>query len=1134
MKKILLIGCGLLTLAVARQFVHKSNGTAEEHQPEETFNQAVLKAGVAVNFTLPATLNTSIGIYNGDILLRTLVAGKTLTAGKHSIIWDGADDNGKKVQLPDVTARIQTDSIKAIPEDIGNTSVFSHGEKVHHSYQPFCAMAECGDFIYIGRGGDESRTPFYKVRKNAPNIKINVLYDQHLGISAPWLVSDGNIVLVAGGDSWTGHTSAVVAIRAGADTIITWPGAESWTTAKGNAIPAVFGKRTNPYDVENIDYGIRGLAIQKNGNKVFVSHRSTIHIHDKTKNFRLIDSVNFPGGNVGNIAADNANHLYVTEGNIIKKYNITGNGLSYAGISFTVAKPLSVSVSADNAKVTIIDSISQQVKWFTSEGVSLPPQGEDGGYQKNANVTYNKFSFNTRDYTQEYVAHMSDGNYWVGDRGNARALLFTAARVLKDEIMYMPTHYLVYVDEGNVSNVFANFMQFSLDYKKPIKAGNNSWVLTHNWLDQIKWEDISNRPKEIYNPTTLSNGHTYALIPAHTPGGRNNYRIIELQKNGTVRYTKQTCKESDLHADGNIYGMDGFHPANKTIRFYKYQIQGFDADKDPVYAGPNTYKNSPLTTGTDPFLSGGGMQRNFEIFSNGATTTFNNYTPQAGGSKKYHFGIFKDNQWLVKTMVNTHPQYIGMFPKDFAFDIGNGVHLAGTVQVTAGKFAVVGYKGEFWKGSQAGFYMLYTEAGLPVIIFGNGGNEGEEAKQGFWGNVGSIHLFKDTQGDLALICNDEARRSSMGIWRIKNTASLKTQIIPLQINNTNGVMQEQYSGSEIDRQNIVSDSVIGAVNYSGPAKTMVYKGYFKPQFTGTYTFFTQVSGGVRLWIDTLEKPIIEQWNNAGKKDFSATFKVVADSVYQFRMELLNTTVANLEWSAEGLTKALIPTKSLYPLPSSKADNVNLLAGFTEIMQPARNEYGWTITPAQTNKPGEQWQVITGQRSYHPNTLDVTAYKSSSTISELQRTIKIPTKPNWTLEGTLLLDGNNRGNNTWVDIADNTGKVITRFITKIGTPANPDNMYERTLFINNTAVYSTSKNNPNGLILIGQAELPFTVTSQGGNLNIDLAGFILNRANTFETGANKNKPAKIIVHFGDGNGGQEDRIVGFSSLWFKSW
>ncbi len=95
---------------------------------------------------------------------------------------------------------------------------------------------------------------------------------------------------------------------------------------------------------------------------------------------------------------------------------------------------------------------------------------------------------------------------------------------------------------------------------------------------------------------------------------------------------------------------------------------------------------------------------------------------------------------------------------------------------------------------------------------------------------------------------------------------------------------------------------IGSDNFS-----VRWTGQLTPAKTGTYTFYTQADGGVRLYIN--DKLVINHWT-AGANNQSTTFALTAGVAANVRLEYFDTTgtaTAQLLWSGPSIAKAIIPS-----------------------------------------------------------------------------------------------------------------------------------------------------------------------------------------------------------------------------------
>ena len=102
-------------------------------------------------------------------------------------------------------------------------------------------------------------------------------------------------------------------------------------------------------------------------------------------------------------------------------------------------------------------------------------------------------------------------------------------------------------------------------------------------------------------------------------------------------------------------------------------------------------------------------------------------------------------------------------------------------------------------------------------------------------------------------------------------------------------------------------SGIGADNFSAR-----WTGQLTPPKSGTYTFYTQADGGVRLYIN--DNLVINHWT-AGANSKTTTYGLTAGKAINVRLEYFDTTgaaTAQLLWSGPSLTKAVVPATVMNP------------------------------------------------------------------------------------------------------------------------------------------------------------------------------------------------------------------------------
>lgn len=94
-----------------------------------------------------------------------------------------------------------------------------------------------------------------------------------------------------------------------------------------------------------------------------------------------------------------------------------------------------------------------------------------------------------------------------------------------------------------------------------------------------------------------------------------------------------------------------------------------------------------------------------------------------------------------------------------------------------------------------------------------------------------------------------------------------------------------------------------------------WSGQVIPLYSQTYTFYTWSDDGVRLWVNNMVTPLINNWTNHGPTENSATISLTAGQRYQIRMEFFENgggATARLSWSSASQPKVIIPRAQLYP------------------------------------------------------------------------------------------------------------------------------------------------------------------------------------------------------------------------------
>ena len=108
------------------------------------------------------------------------------------------------------------------------------------------------------------------------------------------------------------------------------------------------------------------------------------------------------------------------------------------------------------------------------------------------------------------------------------------------------------------------------------------------------------------------------------------------------------------------------------------------------------------------------------------------------------------------------------------------------------------------------------------------------------------------------------------------------------------------------------DPSIGADTFS-----VRWTGQVQPQYSQTYTFYTNSDDGVRLWVNG--QLLIDNWTDHSPTENSGTIALTANQKYDIVLayyENLGGAVAQLSWSSASQVKQIIPSNRLFPVPAT--------------------------------------------------------------------------------------------------------------------------------------------------------------------------------------------------------------------------
>lgn len=1010
-------------------------------------SQAFSQVKVPFSFTLSSQAKTSAGVYTPTgVLVRTLWSGVTYSAGSHTVYWDGMNDQKLLQANGSYEIRVLQNNVQYQWEGlIGNTSTYDTGYQVHHAFETIYTMAFSSTTCFYNVNYNEQLPAINTFSTTNPQIRTATLLSK--GAVTKLVCTDGNYVYWDGSDANDTTSNFVYATKVSDNSEVT-------NFSSGSSVTVRYSRTySSAIDVQLTALSmVTGLAVQPTGTYLFVAHsrQGVVKVLNKTTG-ALVQTITMTTPTA--MACDNSNNLWViTGGNTVAKYTVNSDGtLTAATVTLSgLVAPIGVAVSTNGTTVSVVDGgTSQQIKSYdNSTGASSWTLGQAGGYATDPTVANDKFMFVDHDAVHGSIAYAADGSFWVVDPGNSRSMHFSAARYYIEMLMFLPHSYSSQVDPNNTTRVFSDYLEFSVDYTKDIRA-SGAWTLVKNWGYNIPttYNDAYWRFK---NLATLSNGRTYAFLRY----GNNALALVELPATGQLRYTSIVWNSLlyTMHPDGSVRGVSGFSAGNPQVWTVQY-ITGFDTNNDPIYGTSSTLATGSPANYTDPNFWGNG---NNVLTSNGYLVNFDAGKP-TNGSSQYHLGGIKvgTTGWTWKTANSTFPLYSSVkFPSDGTYDLGNRVGNAGSYARALDSTIVWGYHGEFWQNSQVNKWQLVSWDGLFVGQFGaTGVDYSGEAAPYMSGNAFAVSFVKGTDGNGYVYLNDESVHSGVHRWKITGLSAIseQKQTVALSAAAT-GLTASYYDSTTLNNtrvKTIHTESTISLTNSTVTLTTKVarptnfsvkWEGFVKPFYNEAYTFYSSSNSGVRLWVN--DSLIINGWSNASATELSSVPLTLDNSVgYKIRMEYfsnINSPICNLSWSSSSQAKQVIPTTSLYAsVPVDTVGGFNLMEGLERRPKLLTdNDHGWRRYPTtddSTSTYTQFWSVGQGYQSYDQfKTPDIFGTFTQPTGTyyiqrDLGKNIKLDY---WRIKAKINFDYDGGNEPTgkgghYVDILDDAGKYIAR-------------------------------------------------------------------------------------------------------------
>jgi hypothetical protein len=341
--------------------------------------------------------------------------------------------------------------------------------------------------------------------------------------------------------------------------------------------------------------------------------------------------------------------------------------------------------------------------------------------------------------------------------------------------MYLPKSYRVAVDPAQPTRVFNQYLEFAVDYSRPL---SEAWRLVRNWgagLDSSYFFDMEG----FHTVVTLRNGRTYGVVSKRD---RRAALIVELAAHGLRSTGAQLEYGERLYPDGSLRR---FVQRFGTIEVFSRGLAGFDAANDPQWDAPELIARLERVQPREPYYhdvpSGVANEPAFPDTSDGVLVFFN-----PGQSPGYHLGGVRVGgdgwQWRASPSGRWTLDRAGDITSlDGTFELGRGVQYPGSIVTTSGRQIVYGYHGEAWNGGQADQWMHYFDDGLFVGQFGAPVYPAQNkvfAKAGAAGNAFSPQLVT-VNGEVYLWHNDESVHAGVHRWHLVGANQIRELEAPI-------------------------------------------------------------------------------------------------------------------------------------------------------------------------------------------------------------------------------------------------------------------------------------------------------------------------------------------------------------------
>ena len=757
-----------------------------------------VKATTTISFKLDEPCQTSAGVYKPDgTLVRTLWSNiPYYSAGTYTATWNGKDDSGNSASAGMYVVKVLQNNLNYVWDGaIGNTSIDSYGFGVHRGYLFIQDLTISGTKAFYTSGYNEGQYAFRSFYTASPQQVQNSWFWDTWVNNSPEIVSSPGIEnrnwRFTTSDSSRVYFADDASYDPNKDTLYGRPGAIVCSMVSDQSL-ATFSKGiviTNTSDAypsgiyAGTQPGLSGLAVQLNGNLLAaaVAPDNKIYLFDKTTGAVSTPasiSINAPGRM--NFATNG--NLWVTTGNSVVCYsNMNGTPTLARTITAGLVAPLAVAANSSNPNLILVadGGSSQQIKAFDTNGTALWTFGLAGGYQTNGPaVANNKFWFQNWTVAAvntvqtllptTFITFAADDSFWVGDEYNNRIMHFDSNRNYLEQIMYQRSSISSTVDKNNPARVFSGFLEFNVDYSKPLAQ---SWTLVNNWEVNVdtNHNTVGHASGGFYGLQTFPNGRTYALIDNRTNRYAYNQmakELCELTTNG-LRFTGIYPGAIKGTSIVNSFGVDGSALAATANgnHWYSSPLTGFNGSNNPVWGTQVTIATAP-TGGANPMNPNIEPFKTTPITANKVVICFDD-----GRGTNYHLGgvALNGNNFLWRAAPAA-----SYFDGHGGYEISNGLTYAGSDVQAIDRHVVFGFHGEFFRSqAQAGQHFHYYDDGLFIGQFGESylGYPTAWIVPSFVGNGFGPVMIK-TNGDYYTYENDESAHGPQR-WHLVNAQDVR-------------------------------------------------------------------------------------------------------------------------------------------------------------------------------------------------------------------------------------------------------------------------------------------------------------------------------------------------------------------------